>query len=99
MKVNKKLLNWSAWITLLIAYVLPYKSQSTDGFATYFGYPISFLTVYKTSINTSLFMTERINLFTLAINILILYFLINFVNTQLVKIKFNRNMKNTKDSK
>jgi len=41
MKFNKKFFNWSAWLTLFITYVVPY--QSTDGFATYFGYPFSFL--------------------------------------------------------
>lgn len=97
MKFNKKFFNWSAWITLLITYVLPY--QSTDGFATYFGYPFSFLTVYKTSINTSLFMTEHINLLSLALNILIVYFVISFANAQLVKVKSNRDMSKIKGSK
>lgn len=52
MNFNIKNFNRAAWITLLITYVLPY--QWTDGFATKFGYPLPFLTVYKTSISNSL---------------------------------------------
>lgn len=87
MKFNKKLFNWSAWVTIIISYVLPY--QSTDGFATHFGYPFSFLTVYKASINTSLLRSESLNLPAFAINILIIYFIINFANSLLVKHKSN----------
>jgi hypothetical protein len=97
MKFNKKCFNWSAWITLLITYVLPY--QSSDGFATDFGYPFSFLTVHKTSINTSLFKTEHINLLPLTLNILIVYLVISFANEQLVKAKSNKDSHKTKDFK
>jgi len=90
MKFNKKFFNWSAWITLIISYVLPY--QSTDGFAANFGYPFSFLTVYNTPINTSLLRSESLNLPAFAINILIIYFIISFVNAQLVKAKSKKGM-------
>jgi hypothetical protein len=90
MKFNKKFFNWSAWITLIISYVLPY--QSTDGFAASFGYPFSFLTVYNTPINTSLLRSESLNLPAFAINILIIYFIISFVNAQLAKAKSKKDM-------
>ncbi len=98
MVINKKFFNWSAWITLLITYVLPY--QSTDRLSTDFGYPLPFLTVYKTSINSSapsLLMLNNINPLTLTINILIVYFVINSANALLVKMKSNRDMIKTKD--
>lgn len=85
MKFNKKFFNWSAWIILLITYVLPY--QSTDGFATKFGYPFAFLTVYKTSAGHTLLMSQSLNILILTINILIVYFVINFANAQLLKKK------------
>jgi hypothetical protein len=97
MNFNKKFFNWSAWITLLITYVLPY--QSTDGFVTKFGYPFPFLTVYKTSTGRSLLMSQNLNVFILAINILIVYFVISFVNAQLAKAKLNRAMNDTKTLK
>jgi hypothetical protein len=97
MNFNKKFFNWSAWITLLITYVLPY--QSTDGFVTKLGYPFPFLTVYKTSAGRSLLMSQNLNVFILAINILIVYFVINFANAQLSKVKLNRDMNKTKNLK
>ena len=97
MKFNKKYLNWSAWITVLLAYVLPYRS--TDGFATTFGYPFPFLTTHKTSINISLLMDESINPLYLALNILIIYLLINFTYGYLVKMKINKGMNNSKHYK
>jgi hypothetical protein len=97
MKFNKKFFNWSAWITLIIAYVLPY--QSTDGFATNFGYPFAFLTVHKTSITTSLLMTETLNILLLALNILIVYFVISFANVQFIKVKSGRDRNKPKNYK
>lgn len=85
MKFNKKLFNWSAWIILLITYVFPY--QSTDGFATKFGYPFAFLTVYKTSPGRTLLTSQSLNVLILIINILIVYFVFNFANAQLLKKK------------
>jgi hypothetical protein len=97
MSFNKKFFNLAAWITLFITYVFPY--QSTDGFATHFGYPFSFLTVYKTSIKTSLLKSENVDLLTLAIDILIIYFVINFANALLVKVKSNEDKNRIKNSK
>lgn len=42
-------------------------------------------------------MSNNINLLTLAINILIVYFVINFADALLVKVKSNRDMNKTKD--
>lgn len=86
MKINTKFLNWSAWITLIIAYVFPY--QSADGIATYFGYPFSIFTFYKTSLNRSL------NLPAFILNVLIIYFAINIANMLLIKHKSNKDKKN-----
>ncbi|MBW9158498.1 hypothetical protein [Clostridium tagluense] len=99
MKFNKKIFNLSAWITLLIAYVLPYQSQSSDGHSTYLGYPLSFLTINNTPIYKTLFMTESIDIFTLTIDILIVYFVMHFANVYLSKVKLNKGMNKTKDFK
>ena len=85
MKFNKKIFKWSAWITLLTTYVIPY--QSTDEIATKFGYPFAFLTVYKTSTSHTLLMSQSFNVLILTINILIVYHVINFANAQLLKKK------------
>ena len=99
MKFNKKLFNWSAWITIVITYVLPYQSQSSNGNSTYFGYPLSFLTIHNRPINTSLFMTESLDLLAFAIDVLVVYFVLNFANRYLSKVKSNKDMKKVKDSK
>ncbi len=85
LKFNTKILNWAAWFTLLLTYVLPY--QSTDGFATTFGYPFPFITMYNTSESTSLLKSSYLNVFPLAIDILIIYFVFNFAYRLLVKEK------------
>jgi hypothetical protein len=87
MKINKKVLNWSIWLTLLMTYVLPYQSQSKDGFSTNFGYPFPFFTVYKTPIQTSLLMSRTISLMPLILNITIIYFAIKFADKLLIKKK------------
>lgn len=97
MKFNKKLFNWSAWITILITYVLPYQSQSSDGHSTYFGYPLSFLTILNRPINISLFMTENLDLLAFAIDVFVVYFVLNFANVHLGKVKSNKDMKKAKE--
>ena len=95
--MNKKVFNCAAWITLLITYIFPY--NSTNASSTCFGYPFSFLTVYKTSINTSLFKTENIDLFPLAIDILLVFFVINFIMILLRKLKSTKYVNKVKDAK
>ncbi|MCT4544517.1 MAG: hypothetical protein N4A63_13300 [Vallitalea sp.] len=85
MKFSKKILNYAAWITLLLTYLLPY--QSTDGFATGFGYPISFLTVYDTKINRSLINTININILSFIADIGAIYIVIYLAYKISVKVK------------
>lgn len=90
MKFNKRFFNWSVWVTLLLTYILPY--QSTDGFATKYGYPFSFFTVYNTKmIKISLLSSNSINALLLAIDILIVYFVIYAANELLNKRRSDRN--------
>jgi hypothetical protein len=79
MKFDRRLFNWSAWVTLALTYVLPY--QSTDGFATQYGYPFPFLTSYSNdTLRASLLASNGINVISLALDILIIYFTLFFVN-------------------
>ena len=98
-KFNKKIFNWSAWITLIIAYVLPYQSQSADGHSSYFGYPLSFLTINDSPIHKTLFGTESLDPLTLIIDILIVYLVLLFFNVYLSKVKLNKYKNKTKDFK
>jgi len=98
-KFNKKIFNWSAWITILIAYVLPYQSQSADGHSSYFGFPLSFLTIYNSPIYKSLFLTENLDIAALIIDILIVYFAIIFANAYLSKVKLKKEKNKTNDFK
>lgn len=86
MNLNKKIFNWAAWITLIATYILPY--QSTDGFATKFGYPFSFLTIYGTHINVSLLKSLSLNPLILIIDVVIVYLLIKLAYKLLEKTKF-----------
>lgn len=97
MNLNKKFLNWAAWIILLLAYVLPY--QSTDGFATRFGYPIPFLITYNTKISGSLLSSAQLKVLAFIIDILIVYFVINLADRQLKKVKSNKDNNSIKDYK
>ena len=102
MKFNRKYFNVSAWITVIITFVLPYQSQSSDGFSTYFGYPLAFLTVYDNSVGKTLMTSTHTNILVFLIDIFIIYFIILFskfyleclfitnLKTKIVKIRFNK---------
>ncbi|MGG7142909.1 hypothetical protein ACQPVP_05535 [Clostridium nigeriense] len=83
MKFNKKIFNMSAWIVVLLAYLLP--SHNYGEFAKNFGYPFAYLTIYDNSLNKRLLSSFYINLGTLLINILIIYFIIYVVQKLLTK--------------
>jgi len=85
MKFDRKLLNWSTWITLVLTYIVPYQ---IDGLAMKCGFPIRFWKIYIfTTPNSSLFNSSSLNLLELAINILIIYFIISFICKFYIKQK------------
>ena len=43
MKFNRKLFNWSAWIVLVLTYIIPYQ---VDVLAMKCGFPIRFWKIY-----------------------------------------------------
>ncbi|XZK31056.1 hypothetical protein ACSXCN_05940 [Clostridium perfringens] len=75
-RINFKILNQAAWISLLLTFITPYELDSS-GFKNW-GYPIKYFTTYEfpQDSNTLLFSTS-INLLGLISNILIIYILIN----------------------
>ncbi len=89
MNINRKILNWSLIITLLIAYIIP--GKSSDGFAFDYGYPFGFFTMYnsKISYGDTIFNSTLLNVGGLLLNILviycILYVLNKFIPKKLVK--------------
>ena len=83
MKVNFKLLNISAWLVIISTYILP--SQNFGGFTTKFGYPFSFLTVYDTPLKHTLLSSCYINIFGLALDIMVFYFTITLLNNLYIK--------------
>jgi len=85
MKFDRKLLNWSTWITLVLTYIVPYQ---IDGLAIKCGFPIRFWKIYIfTTPNSSLLNSSSLNLLELAINILIIYFIISFIYKLYIKQK------------
>lgn len=93
MKFNRKYFNVSAWITVIITLVLPYQSQSSDGFSTHFGYPLAFLTVYDNSVRKTLMTSTHTNILVFLIDIFIVYFIILFGMSLYNKFK-NKNREN-----
>ncbi|MEC0238208.1 hypothetical protein P4H71_28240 [Paenibacillus kribbensis] len=78
-KINWKVMNLSAWIVIIVAYVYPFRFVDN---VTKVGFPISFLTVYGKEWRTNLLMSFDIDLGRLIINIAIVYLVI----TVLVRI-------------
>ncbi len=77
MKFYRKLFNWSAWIALVLTYIVPYQ---IDGLAMKCGFPIRFWIIHiNTTPDSSLLNSSSLNLFELAINILIIYLIISFI--------------------
>lgn len=75
---NKRFLNWSIWLSLLLAYVFPYR---IDGSFIKCGFPFRFWKFrigLSTTPNSSLLNSTSIDMFILILNILIIYLLISF---------------------
>lgn len=85
MKFDRKLFNWSIWIALILTYIVPYQ---IDGLAMKCGFPIRFWKIYIfTTPNSSLLNSSSLNLFELAINILIIYLIISLIYKLYIKQK------------
>lgn len=80
MNLNKKILNWSIIITLLIAYITP--GRSADGFAFNYGHPFGFFTMYNTRIKVedSILNSTAFNLVGFILNILLIYLIFHILN-------------------
>ncbi len=90
MNFNKRLFIWSVWLSLLLAYVFPYK---IDGSFIKCGFPFRFWKIrigLSTTTNSSLLNSTSIDLFILTLNILIIYLLISFTYKLYIK-KMNKN--------
>ena len=91
MKFNRRLFNWSVWISLVLTYVLPYQ---IDGSAIKCGFPIRFWKIRINTIpNSSLLNSSSLDLLLLTINILIIYLIISFVYKLYIKIKSKNDKK------
>lgn len=77
-KFNWKLFNIALWVEIFLAYILPFKVVNNFEFKV--GFPISFISVYDTSLNHNPMMSMNFNPVALLINVLIIYFLILVFN-------------------
>lgn len=86
MNFNRKILNWSVIISLLIAYVTP--GRSSDGFAFSYGYPFGFFTMYNTKISEgdTILDSNLFNVGGLILNVLIIYCIFYMLNKFVYKI-------------
>ncbi|BDU91685.1 hypothetical protein [Clostridium perfringens] len=75
-RINFKILNQAAWISLLLTFITPYK-LSPSGFKTW-GYPVKYFTTYEfPQDSTTLLSSTSTNLLGLISNILVIYIIIN----------------------
>lgn len=77
-KIDLKLLNLAAWITLLLAYVLPFKY--VDGFETQIGIPFSFISIHDVALGSSPLNSMGVSIGHLGLNIIVIYFVLHWVN-------------------
>lgn len=70
-RIDLRLLNLSAWITLLLAYVMPLKH--VEGFEFQAGFPFHFMSIYKDRLENNIFKSININLGDLIIDIALIY--------------------------
>lgn len=77
MKFNVKLLNISAWLVVLLTYLLP--TFKYEQYEVKFGYPIPFLTIYNKEIQKTLLTSFNLNLIALIFDILLIYFILKFI--------------------
>lgn len=93
MNFNKRFFNLSIWLSLLFAYVFPYKINDSS---IECGFPFRFWKIQigmSTIPNSSLLNSTSLDLLILIINILILYLIISF-SYKLYITKMNRNDEN-----
>ncbi|MDK0570752.1 hypothetical protein P6O23_07240 [Clostridium perfringens] len=87
-RINFKILNQAAWISLLFTFITPYELDSS-GFKNW-GYPIKYFTTYEfPQDSTTLLSSTSTSILGLISNILIIYIIINtFI---LLKERFIKN--------
>ena len=74
-KINWKIVNIAFWIELILSYILPFKTA--DNFQCQVGFPISFISVYDTSISVNPLMSMHLNPLALFVNGIMIYFIIS----------------------
>lgn len=70
-KINWKLFNLALWAEIILSYILPF--QTADHFQYSIGFPVPFLSVYRTQISVNPLMSMHFNPLSFVINSLIIY--------------------------
>lgn len=79
--INTRLVNFSFWITLILAYVIP-----TKQFKVY-GYPFEFFKIYGDIDNGSLISSSTFEVLPFLLNVLIFYIISYSINLLIKKFK------------
>lgn len=75
-RINFKILNQAAWLSLILTFITPYELDSS-GFKTW-GYPVKYFTTYEfPQDSTTLLSSTSTSILGLISNILIIYIVIN----------------------
>lgn len=86
-KLDLKILNLAMWITLILAYMFPFKY--VDGFETQMGFPFSFISIYDVALGSSPFNSMGVSIGHLMLNITLIYLVLYYVS----KLKRHRSDK------
>lgn len=86
MNINKKFLGWSIILPLLSVYVLPGRTSVESKFK--YGYPFGFFDIPKNGFNPGaiILSSTSLNIVFLTANIILIYFIINFISKKLFKL-------------
>ncbi|MDE6847699.1 MAG: hypothetical protein K2J99_18275 [Lachnospiraceae bacterium] len=88
-QINWKALNFSVYFEILASYFLPFKI--VDDYKYQVGFPFPFLTVYdKPIIHANPFLSMHLNELSLAINLVIIYFVAILLLKLYKKVKIKK---------
>ncbi|WP_046213758.1 hypothetical protein [Paenibacillus wulumuqiensis] len=70
-RINWKLINLSAWLVVILSYVLPFEQDGHIGI--HVGFPLSFMTIYEIDGQRNLLSAYRMDLLVFLLDAALLY--------------------------
>lgn len=70
-RINWKLINLSAWLVVILSYVLPFERD--DFIGIHAGFPLSFMTIYEIEGQRNLLSAYRLDLLVFLLDVVLIY--------------------------